>query len=140
MSSTIDDKSSVHSGIVLLSGSAGELDWILPILASILKKGFNLKIVFLTRHSLISVQKNRMLNDFISQENSQLEIYKCGGYFFEKVEHFSYLIHRASIKFNLSKKPILRNIYKNLMKLLKQFYFNRFSPVYTNNLSFINQF
>ena len=81
----IDDKSSVHSAAVLLSGSAGELDWVLPILDSLLKKGFNLKIIFLTKHSRLSVQKNCMLNDFISQENSQLEIHICGGYFFEKV-------------------------------------------------------
>jgi len=124
MSSMIDDKSSVHSAAVLLSGSAGELDWVLPILDSLLKKGFNLKIIFLTRHSRSSVQKNRMLNDFISQENSQLQTHMCGGYFFEKVEHFSYFIHRASIKFNFTKKPIVRNIYNFLSKVLKKFYLN----------------
>ena len=36
------------TAIVFLSGSAGELDWILPILDHLLKREFDLKIIFLT--------------------------------------------------------------------------------------------
>ena len=39
--------------IAFISGSAGELDWILPIIDYHLKKDFNIKIVFLTRHAYI---------------------------------------------------------------------------------------
>ena len=35
------------TAIVFLSGSSGELDWMLPILDKLLKKNFCLKIVFL---------------------------------------------------------------------------------------------
>ena len=37
--------SSQKTGIVFLSGSAGELDWILPIIDDLLKKDFNLSQV-----------------------------------------------------------------------------------------------
>jgi hypothetical protein len=98
---------SQKTGIVFLSGSAGELDWILPIIDDLLKKDFNFKIIFLTRHARLSVKGNQLLNDYI-QSNHQVEIFLCGGYFIEKMEHFSYLIHRASIKFKLSQKPLFK--------------------------------
>ena len=50
--------------ITFISGSAGELDWILPILHYLLNRGFNLKVIFLTRHARESVKKNQMLNNF----------------------------------------------------------------------------
>ena len=36
--------------VVFLSGSAGELDWILPILDYLSKLQFKIKIIFLSRH------------------------------------------------------------------------------------------
>ena len=78
--------------ITFLSGSAGELDWVLPILDYLSKKNFNINIVFLTRHARASVEKNSMLNNYISQKNIQLEIHLCGGYLVEKIERLS-LIH-----------------------------------------------
>ena len=83
---------SQKTGIVFLSGSAGELDWILPIIDDLLKKDFNFKIIFLTRHARLSVNSNQLLNDYI-QSNLQVEIFLCGGYFIEKMEHFSYKRH-----------------------------------------------
>ena len=38
--------------IVIISGSAGELDWILPILDLLKYKKFKIKIIFLSRHAL----------------------------------------------------------------------------------------
>ena len=112
---------SQKTGIVFLSGSAGELDWILPIIDDLLKKDFNFKIIFLTRHARLSVKGNQLLNDYI-QSNHQVEIFLCGGYFIEKMEHFAYLIHRASIKFKLSQKPLFQTIYSVLNKILQKFY------------------
>ena len=109
-------------GIVFISGSAGELDWILPILDDLLAKSFDIKIIFLTRHARISVHKNQMLNDYITNHSLNLDVYTCGGYFFEKIEHFSYLLHRASIKLNFKKKPILKIIYGLINKAIKKFY------------------
>ena len=55
------------TAIMFMSGSAGELDWVLPILALLLKKNFNIKVIFLTNHALGSVKRNKMLNNFISK-------------------------------------------------------------------------
>ena len=54
--------------VAFISGSAGELDWMMPILDFLQNKQFNIKIIFLTRHSLKSVEQNKMCNDFISQK------------------------------------------------------------------------
>ena len=87
-----------QTAITFLSGSAGELDWVLPILDFLLNKGFNIKIIFLTRHARKSVEKNRMLNDYICQENRKVEVIFCGGYFSEKIERLGYLSYRIFIK------------------------------------------
>ena len=125
MNNISTELSSLKTGIVFLSGSAGELDWILPIIDDLLKKDFNIKIIFLTRHVRLSVKNNQMLNDYISQTNPQLETFLCGGYFIEKIEHFAYLLHRASIKFKLGQKPLLQTIYSFLNKILQKFYLMR---------------
>ena len=66
--------SSQKTGIVFLSGSAGELDWMLPIIDDLLKKDFNFKIIFLTRHARLSVKSNQLLNDYI-ESNHRVEIF-----------------------------------------------------------------
>ena len=86
MKERVDSSGKTQTDITFLSGSAGELDWVLPILDFLLKKGFNLKIVFLTRHVLKSVETNRMLNDYIFQENRKIEVILRGGFFWEKIE------------------------------------------------------
>ena len=86
MKEKLDKSDKGQTAITFISGSAGELDWILPILDFLLNKGFKIKIIFLTRHARKSVEENRMLNDFICQENSKVEVILCGGYFFEKIE------------------------------------------------------
>ena len=54
------------TAIVFLSGSSGELDWMLPILDKLLKKSFYLKIVFLSKHCKQSIDNNQMLFDGLS--------------------------------------------------------------------------
>tara|TARA_Y200000002_G_scaffold381864_1_gene397084 strand:+ start:5303 stop:6622 length:1320 start_codon:yes stop_codon:yes gene_type:complete len=108
--------------IAFISGSAGELDWILPIIDYHLKKDFNIKIVFLTRHAYISVQRNLMIYNYISKQTSAVQVYLCGGYFFEKIEHLGYLAYRVSIKLNLVKKPIIKIIYNLLSKIFNRFF------------------
>ena len=82
--------------VAFISGSAGELDWMMPILDFLQNKQFKIKIIFLTRHSFKSVKQNKMCNDFISQKNSTLEVALCGGPVFEKIERISYLSFLSS--------------------------------------------
>jgi hypothetical protein len=125
MKKRIDKPVKAQTAITFISGSAGEIDWVLPILYFLLNKGFNLKIIFLTRHARKSVEKNRMLNDFICQENSKVEVILCGGYFFEKVERFGYLSYRLFLKLKLSKKPIFNKIYNLYDKVLERLFMGR---------------
>ena len=109
--------------ITFLSGSAGELDWVLPILDYLSKKNFNINIVFLTRHARVSVERNSMLNNYISKKNIHLEVYLCGGYLAEKIERFGYLAHRAAIKLKLQNKPAVKFFYNLLNKIFKKIFF-----------------
>jgi hypothetical protein len=122
MQKTLNSLNYDRTAIALISASAGELDWVLPILDDLLKKGFNIKIIFLTRHARVSVANNRMLDDYISQQNTQLEVHLCGGYFLEKIERFSYLAHRISIKLKFVKQPIIQATYNLINKTLKKIF------------------
>ena len=61
----VNKQTNSKTAVAFLSGSSGELDWILPILDLLLKKHFKIKIVFLTRHARHSVENNKFLSDFI---------------------------------------------------------------------------
>ena len=111
--------------IVFLSGSAGELDWILPILDYLLKKNFGLRIIFLTKHARESVSKNAMLHTYIFQDNDQLRTLDCSGYLSEKLEHLSYLLYRAYLKLGLGSKPILKNLLRLHEALFKTLFLFR---------------
>jgi len=115
------------TAIVFLSGSAGELDWILPILDYLLKKEFDLKILFLTKHVSDSVEANSMLNNYINQENSKIELIFLGSNLWEKLEQISYLLHRFFIKFNLKNKHIIGQICSLFEKVLETLYMSRLS-------------
>ena len=99
--------------VVFLSGSAGELDWILPILDYLSKLQFKIKIIFLSRHVKKSVNQNRMLRDYINQPNNKIETISCGGYFTELIEKYGYLLHRINLKL---KKPKLLGIFFNVVE------------------------
>ena len=119
-----------HTAIIFISGSAGELDWVLPILDFLLKNNFNLKIIFLTNHARKSVERNQMLNDFIDKDNKQIEIFLLGGYLFEKIEKFGYLSHRISVKLKISDIPIINKIYSLYDKMLESFFMPRLLSVF----------
>ncbi len=108
--------------IFFISGSAGELDWVMPILDFLLAKNFNLKIIFLTRHALKSVKQNRMCNDFITQSNPKIEILECGGFFPEKIEFISYLTYRIFLKLKLDQLPIFKQFYSLYDGIFKIFF------------------
>lgn len=119
-----------HTVIMFMSGSAGELDWALPILDFLLKNNFNIKIIFLTNHARKSVERNNMLNDFISQDNKKIEIFLIGSYFFEKIERLGYMSYRISIKLNIRNIPIINKIYSFYDKVLESFFMPRLLSVF----------
>lgn len=94
--------------VTFLSGSAGELDWMLPILDYLSKLQFEIKIVYLSRHVQKSVDHNLLLSNYINQPGKEIETISCGGYFAEFIEKCGYLMHRINIKL---KKPRLLSIF-----------------------------
>ncbi len=137
MRKVLNTKNQDKTAIIFLSGSAGELDWTLPIIDYLLDKGFNIKIIYLTRHAHNSVQRNHMINDYISQQINQFEVHLCGGYFVEKIEHLGYLAYRASIKLKLAEKPIIKTVYNLLSRLVNMIFkelFFQHLPLDTLNL------
>jgi len=94
--------------IAFLSGSAGELDWILPMLDYLSNLRFEIKIIYLTRHVQKSVGHNRLLSNYISQPKKEIEAISTGGYFVESIEKFGYIMHRINIKL---KKPKVLSIF-----------------------------
>ena len=61
--------------IVFVSASAGELDWNLPILELLLKKGFYIKIIILTRNAHESIKQNKKVHNFISKKIKKLKLF-----------------------------------------------------------------
>ena len=123
------EKSSINKkekvAVAFISGSAGELDWMMPILDFLQDKHFKIKIIFLSRHSLKSVEKNKMCNDFINQKNSTLEVVLCGEPIFEKIERISYLSFRLFLKLKLNQFFLTKNLYFLCNKFLKYLFMKK---------------
>ena len=126
--------SSNKTAITFLSGSAGELDWIMPILSFILNQGFKLKIIFLSNHVYLSIKKNKMLNDFVYQQNDNLEVFHHTGLYLERFERLTYLSHRFFLKFNLKEFTFFRFLNDLLNRIFEIIFLWR-SPSEVLNLS-----
>ena len=118
--------------VTFLSGSAGELDWILPIIDYLSKVEFKIKIIYLSRHVKKSVSNNLLLTNYINQFGNEIETVSCGGYFYELIEKCGYLMHRINIKL---KKPILLRIFFYVIdKFCKSIFINQLpSNIFQND-------
>ena len=125
----MDDK----IAIVIVSGSAGELDWNLEILELLLNEGFNLKIIILTRKANESIKQNTMVNDFISQKNNKIEVIYRGGYLIEKIRQYIYLSYRILIKLKINKYPLMSNILNLFIKIFQRVFSNILSSSVLSN-------
>lgn len=85
--------------LVFISASAGELDWIHPIVHYLNSKKYKISIVYLSRRAESSVKENVTLHDFINHQCA--EVISCGGYFFEFIDKYGYLLNRIKIKLGL---------------------------------------
>ena len=110
------------SAIVFLSGSAGELDWILPVIDSLINNRFEVKIVLLTRHVRNSVKENKMLEEYISY-NEKIELRLFGGILNEVADKISYLLLRLSLKIKLRKNFHFGGIFTYLIRHLRFYFF-----------------
>ena len=111
--------------IVLISGSAGELDWILPILDWLLIRNVSVKVVFLTRHAWDSVKENRLLFDFVSNNGVNTDVVLSGSHFFEKLERLSYLSYRAYCKLGIANLKPANILFRLFDKVVEACYMRR---------------
>ena len=100
--------------VAFLSGSAGELDWILPILDHLSNLQFEIKIIYLTRHVKKSVNRNSLLRNYIIKPENKIEAFSTGGPVVEMIERIGYLAHRINIKL---KKPKLLSVFFILLNM-----------------------
>lgn len=100
--------------LILISSSAGELDWILPIVQNLYNKCYKITVIYLSRRAKNSVKENTLLQEFVNQPSVD-EIY-CGGKYFEFIDKYGYLLNRLKLKLNLPN--ILNSIYSLSDKLM----------------------
>ena len=89
------------TAIVFISASAGEVDWVLPIIDFLRHKQCSIVYIFLSNRALQSVESNQMIKDFIFNNDSKISTYFCGGFFYETIEKYAYLCYRFFLKFKL---------------------------------------
>lgn len=112
--------------IALISGSVGELDWNLPILDFLIKENFILKIIFLKCAAYESLKKNILVSQFINKNKNNVKIFRNGGYFIEKIDHFIYIIYRILVKLKLDKLSLINYFFDLLNNIFNQiFYFKK---------------
>ena len=107
--------------IILISASAGELDWIYPIIHYLNAKSFKITVVYLSRRAEISIKENVMLHDFINHRN--VDVISCGGHFFELIDKYGYLLNRIKIKLNLP--SVLNFLFSFLDKVFGTLYIHK---------------
>lgn len=116
------------NSIIFVSGSAGELDWNLPLLDYLLKENFNLNIIILSKHAYQSVKKNNKIHNFIKKK--EIKIFFKGGFLNEKINHLIYLLFRILVK-------IKRKNFFSIDHILKLFFIifgNLFSKSLPKNI------
>ena len=89
--------------ITFLSGSAGELDWVLPILDDLLCKGFTNHICCLTPAVRDSIYKNKLLREYINTTPKKIFVHECFSSSSKILDRLVYYLHRITVKLGLRK-------------------------------------
>ena len=111
--------------VVFLYGSAGELDWILPILVYYSGIGFKVSIIYRTRHVVASVRNNQFLNQYLYSPEASFTLIETGGVFSEFFDKLSHKLYRAYVKLSIFNIPLLRYLFKTADSLFKNVFLTR---------------
>lgn len=114
-----------NTAVVFIAGSAGELDWILPIVDFLVRKKFNIHVIFLSRHAERSVNENYLCREFILTNPRQIAVSCLGGSAFEALERLSYLSYRVFLKVKLFKLPPINFISDSCFTALRLLFIRR---------------
>ena len=111
--------------ITFLSGSAGELDWVLPILDDLYNRGHKIHLCCLSQNVYKSIFENKLLRQYIQRSSSPVVVHKCYSFFSKFFDKYSYLFFRLTIKLNLRKLPLIKNIFLIVEYFLENIFFDR---------------
>lgn len=114
-----DDSVSATQVIVLLYGSAGELDWMAPIISYLSGIGFEVTIIYRTRRVLRSVKENEFLRELLMADDLNVKQIETGGLFSEFLDRFSHKLFRAYVKIDFLRYPVIKYINITIDKLFK---------------------
>ena len=96
--------------ITFLSGSAGELDWVLPILDDLSLKGFTNHICCLTPAVHDSINKNKLLREYINTLPKKIFVHECFSSSFKIFDRLVYYFHRITVKLGLRKFFFIKQV------------------------------
>lgn len=98
------------SSITFLSGSAGELDWVLPILDDLSLKGFTNHICCLTPAVHDSINKNKLLREYINTSPKKIFVHECFSSSSKIFDRLVYYFHRITVKLGLRKLFFIKQV------------------------------
>ena len=113
------------SSITFLSGSAGELDWVLPILDDLLLKGFTNHICCLTPEVQESINQNKLLREYINRSSKKIFVHECFSSSPKIFDQLVYYFHRISVKLGLRKLFFTKRVISAIDSVLTNYFLQR---------------
>lgn len=120
-----------NSGVVVfLYGSAGELDWILPVLVFLSGIGLKVSIICRTRHVVSSVQNNHFLSQYLYSPEAKFTVYDECGALSEFSDRVGHTLYRAYLKLSTFNLPLLRYLFIVADSFFKKIFLTRLPKQY----------
>ena len=113
------------SSITFLSGSAGELDWVLPILDNLLLKGFINHICCLTPEVHDSINQNKLLREYINRSSNKIFVHECFSSSPKIFDQLVYYFHRIIVKLGLRKLFFTKQAISVIDSVLTNYFLQR---------------
>jgi hypothetical protein len=118
-----------RKSLVFLNSSAGELDWILPIIEYLLNNNFNIEIIYRTESANKSVRSNALLSRYL-ESHTQIKHFQL-GWVVKTISLLGFYLYR--IKPTLGNSKIFNYCFNILDKALNSVYARNLSKSVTND-------
>jgi len=109
--------------LFFLYSSAGELDWTAPIIDRLLKKDFNIEIIYLSKGVKKSIEDNTFLSDYLTSHKKIKQT--TLGWFARRARRRGFLLYQNQSKFRNSK--LATYLFKRIDTILNFIYISDLS-------------
>jgi len=94
----LDCNKVIHNrkALVLIESSAGDLDWIIPVIKYLIDKNLHIEIVYLTKMAKDSVKDNFFLSDYLGRY-PQIKCFEV-GWIMRKIRAINFILYRIRLK------------------------------------------